>query len=44
MEKEEVYIEDIAVTSIHNTPIWDSGPVTVDLSLSEFVIDLFCCF
>ena len=46
LEKAEIFIEDIAVNSIPDIPICDSGTVTADLTLIRIwqVIDLFYCF
>ena len=46
LETAEIDIEDIAVNSIPDIPIWESGTVTADLTLGRIwqVIDLFYCF
>ena len=36
LEKANIDVEEIAINSIPDVPIWDSEPVTVDFILSEF--------
>ena len=36
LKSEKIDIGEIAINSIPDVPIWDSGPVTVDFTLSEF--------
>ena len=36
LKKAKIYIGEIAINSIPDVPIWDSEPVTVDFTWSEF--------
>ena len=36
LKKEKIDVGEIALNSIPDVPIWDSEPVTVDFTLSEF--------
>ena len=36
LKKAKIGVGEIALNSIANVPIWDSEPVTVDFTLSEF--------
>ena len=36
LKKAKIDVEEIAINSIPDVPIWDSEPVTVDFTLSEF--------
>ena len=36
LQEAKIDIGEIAINSIHDVPIWDSEPVTVDFTLSEF--------
>ena len=36
LKKAKIDVEEIAINSVPDAPIWDSEPVTVDLTLSEF--------
>ena len=36
LKEAKIYVGEIAINSIPDVPIWDSKPVTVDFTLSEF--------